>query len=144
MSENNTFFGCSHSVVFTFYKTLPPHKKWTSCLRCCEPLRVRMKFRVDIISHGSRSSYYKLSAIALHKFDLSDAADGLVHDNTTITTLLITTYTSVKYPYEQLLQDTCDNLNPLACTGSHLSMLQQGRCQMHQHARLIAEVTSSH
>ena len=97
-----------------------------------------------MIGHGSRSSYYKLSDIALHKFDLLDAADGLAHDNTTITTLLITSNRPVEYPYEQLLQDTRDNLNPLAFTGSHLSMLQQGRCQMHQHAWLIAEVASSH
>ena len=67
-----------------------------------------------MIGHGSRSSYYKLSDIALQTFDFLDAADGLAHDNTTITTLLITTNTPVKYPYEPLLQDTCDNLNPLA------------------------------
>ena len=97
-----------------------------------------------MIGHGSRCSYYKLSDIALQTFDLSDTVDGLAHDNTTITTLLINTNTPVKYPYEQLLQDTRDDLKPLACTGSHLSMLQQGRCRMHQHAWLIAEVASSH
>ena len=52
-----------------------------------------------MIDHGS-SSYNKLSDIALHKFDLSDAADGLAHDDTAITTMLITTNTPVNYPYE--------------------------------------------